>query len=302
MKDIVPIIIIIALVTFTNFLDKSEPSDKVAVKSATEHTNTTTQSTIVSAKSDYSKRVSISSGNARSAYQSYLEYITLTNRSKQAMDITGWKLKSDLENRTYYINGSLQKVPGQIAYVPTGTKFISPTGASVMQDIVLNPGEKAIITTGSIGSRLPYQIVSFKENICSGYLENMPEYNFTPALSRQCPKPANEAGLENLDPDCRDFVEGLSSCKVPDFTPKNKRGGTCPSCVNKVTLSSMCYAYVKEHFSYKGCIANHKNDTNFELKTWRVFLGQKSEMWAKKDEVISVFDQLNKLVTSLSYK
>jgi hypothetical protein len=260
-----------------------------------------TGAAIVAGASTHAKSVALGTGNARSKYQPFQEYITLRNKGKIPLNITGWMVKSDRENRTYYIGGSLHRFPAQVAYIPGGTKFITPVGLSLLSDIVLKPGEKAIITTGSMGSRIPYQIVSFKENICTGYLENMEEYDFTPALSKQCPKPKNEPGLKNLDVDCRKVVERMGSCRIPDLKSKDKDGETCRNCIDGVKVSPACYAFVKERFNYKGCIANHLSDPNFELKTWRIFLGQKWEMWAKEEETIYLFDRLNKLVTSYSY-
>jgi hypothetical protein len=285
--------------TDTDVLVEGVSSSSDSIISSPTPPSNNPQNTTVSKPSIRS--VSINKGNAPRSYQPYEEYISLTNRGKEAVNITGWKLKSDKDVRTYYINGSIRRLTADIVVIPKGVEFISPTGNNTPQDIVLERGERAIITTGSIGSKLPYSIVSFKENMCSGYLETMGEYSFTPKLDRSCPRPANEKGLENLDTECRKFIERLPSCMTPDFTQKNRKGEQCSSCVNGTQLSSQCVAFIKERFSYAGCIAHHQNDPKFSRNTWRVFLGMGWEMWAKDYETIYLFDEFDQLVNKISY-
>ncbi len=246
--------------------------------------------------------VSIGTGNASRSYQSYEEYITLDNKSEDSLNITGWQLRNGKDERSYYSNGSmLQRFSADVALVPQASLFLSPSGTQVLQDVILEEDERAIITTGSVGARAPYTITSFKENICSGYLENMPEYAFTPALSRSCPRPSKVAGLENLEPACRTFVSRLSSCETPDFTEKDRQGEPCNNCVNGTKLSSSCVSYVREHFSYQGCLAYHRNDPDFSLRTWRIFLGRGWEMWAEEYETIELFDRFGQLINFRNY-
>lgn len=255
---------------------------------------------IESRESDTS-RISINIGNARYAYQPYEEYIILANGGQDPVNITGWFFKNGKANRPSNIGGQLQYFQSDIASIPRGAKFIAPVGASILEDIVIEPGDSAIITTGSIGSSLPYKIVSFKENICSGYLEDMPEYNFTPALARNCPRPAQEAGLDKLDAECRKFVENLPSCQTPKFDTRDSEGEICYGCVNGKLLSNACYNFIKEHFNYGACIANHSDEPKFSGKIWRIFLGKGWEMWARDYESIELFDPQGKLIKSISY-
>ena len=158
-----------------------------------------------------------------------------------------------------------------------------------------------MVTTGSIGISSPYKITSFKENICTGYFESLPEYAFIPPLRQSCPRPENEPGIENLPIECRDFISTLSNCKTPVFDNVDRDGYPCSTCIKGKILSSYCAAFIKEHFSYRGCVAYHSSDKNFYLKTWRIFLGRGWEMWAKSYETIELYNRLGELVGFKNY-
>lgn len=245
--------------------------------------------------------VTIGSGNASYAYQSYEEYITLENRSRQSVDITGWQLRNGKDKRAYYSGSTLQRFSADVALIPQASRYLSPTGHSLMQNVVLQEGERAIVTTGSFPNLTPYKVTSFKENICSGYLEALPDYIFTPSLTQNCPQPEYESGIENLEISCRKFVENLRPCETPKLGEKDKNGDYCPNCVDGTALSSHCAAFVREHFSYQGCIAHHVKDSNFSGDTWRIFLGRGWEMWAEEYESIELFDRLGQLVNFENY-
>lgn len=256
----------------------------------------------VAPDSSYAKSVYLGTGNAAYAYQPYEEYITIDNRGREAVNITGWQLQNAKDKRAYDSGGTtLQYFQADIAYIPQAALFLSPYGYNRLQNVTLEPGETAYVTTGQIGSQTPYKIVSFKENICSGYLEDMDEYAFTPPLRRDCPRPANEPGVSSLDTECRRFIERMSSCRTPEFNTRNREGEICTNCVDGVPLSSACVAFIKNRFNYASCIAYHQNDSDFSGRTWRIFLGKGWEMWAQRYETISLFDLLGRLVTSRSY-
>lgn len=251
--------------------------------------------------SGYSKSIYLDSGNAAYSYQPYEEYVTISNNGQESVNITGWQLRNAKDKRTYDNTGALQHFAADTATIPQAALFISPYGTSIPQNVTLVSGETAIITTGNPGNQYPYRITSFKENICSGYIENLAEYKFTPTLSSRCPRPADEPGVSNLSTDCRKFIENMSSCHTPEFDTRDSNGEICQNCVDGKPLSNSCVNFIKSHFNYQGCIANHVNDPNFSLKTWRIFLGKGWEMWAKDYENIQLLDQFGKLITSRSY-
>ena len=256
---------------------------------------------IVSTNSPYAQDISLGAGNASYAYQPYEEYITINNRGRESVDITNWQLRNSKDKRAYDFSGNLQYFPADTAIIGQAAFFVSPSGLNKFQNIVLKPSETAMVTTGLVGSQLPYRIVSFKENICSGFLEDLPKYTFTPSLTRNCPRPENEPGVSALDTECRRFIERMSSCRTPKFNTRDSEGNICSNCVDGKPLASSCVAFIKSHFNYSSCIANHANDSNFSGRTWRIFLGRGWEMWAKDYETIKLFDQFGRLVDERSY-
>jgi hypothetical protein len=263
----------------------------------------------LSKDSVFANNISLNTGNASYSFEPADEYISLANNSNKPITITGWKLQNAKGNRAYNVGNSLQYFPANAISIPAGVYILSPTGANDLQNIILKPNESAIVTTGSVGVTSPYRIVSFKENECTGYIENLPNYYFTPSLQMNCVQPRNEPGVRNLDTPCQDYISGMSSCHTPKFDTvdtqgrlTDSQGNSCFGCVDgNSTLSSSCVAFIKSHFSYPGCLAYHRNDSNFSGSEWRIYLGQQWELWASKYETISLFDSLGKLVDYQSY-
>ena len=257
--------------------------------------------TVSNRGSIHAESISIGRGNARNTYQSYEEYITLDNRGDDSIDITGWQLRNAKDERAYDTTGTLRFFPADTAVIPQATILLSPYGTNFFQNVILKEGEKAIITTGKIGSQSPYKIVSFKENICTGYIEKLDEYKFTPPLSRHCPRPADEPGIATLDVECRKTIERMSLCHTPEFDTRDDEGDICRNCIDEKPVSRACVAFAKAHFNYAGCIANHAGRTDFQEDTWRIFLGRGWEMWAEDYESIRLYDILGRLVSERSY-
>lgn len=248
-----------------------------------------------------SSELILGSGNASYVYQPYEEYITIDNVGSKSVNITGWQLKNGKDKRPYAIGGQLQRFSADIAIIPQAVRLLSPTGGNILQDIVLESGEKAVITTGRIAVQTPYQIVSFKESICTGYIEGLPEYAFDPPLFRNCPDPGREPGIEALDVQCRTFVKRLSRCETPEIGEYDRDKEWCSNCVDGELLSSACTAFIKDHFSYRGCAAYHSSDKDYYGKTWRIFIGRGWEMWAKDYETIELFNSSGELVNFTNY-
>lgn len=245
--------------------------------------------------------ISLNSGNAAYSYQPYEEYITIDNYGTKPVDITGWQLKNGKDKRPYYQGGILQRFSADVAVIPQAARILSPVGTNFFENIVLNRSESAVITTGSMGIQSPYKIVSFKENACTGYLEKLSDYAFAPPLSQSCPDPRREPGVEMLPPECRDIISTISSCETPEFKSYSLSREPCDNCLDGRSVPSYCAAFIREHYSYQGCIANHLNDPNFSGRTWRVFLGRRWEMWAEDYETIELFNSYGQLVDFKNY-
>jgi len=93
----------------------------------------------------------------------------------------------------------------------------------------------------------------------------------------------------------------MTPCRTPEFNTRDREEDICYNCVDGKLLSSSCVAFIKSHFNYGSCIANHASNPNFSGRTWRIFLGKGWEMWAEDYETIELFDQLGRLVDSRSY-
>jgi hypothetical protein len=255
-----------------------------------------------STDSQYEDHIDISSGNASYETEAIDEYITINNYGGSPVTISGWFLTNSKGTKPYTLNGQLQYQPSDQAIIPQGTYYLTPNGQNALAPIILKDGETAIVTSGFIGPRSNIPIVSFKVNKCTGYLEEDAEYNFTPGLRHNCVRPSEEPGFNYLEEECQEYIEGMSYCHIPDFETRDIYGESCRNCVDgKPGLSKSCIAYLKEHFNYAGCLANHGNDPDFLGKEWRVFLGRKWEMWGEKKETITLFDQLGKTIDSFSY-
>lgn len=203
--------------------------------------------------------------------EEYLE-IKADKKNKNPMKITGWKLKG--------------KTGLDIA-VGKGASYIYASVASQPQgDIYLKPGEKAVVITGKspLGT-------SFKLNKCAGYFEQF--HTFAPDLDADCPLLRDEelpSNISNND-QCLDYIDRVSSCQTVVSIPYKY----------SFKLSSSCQDYVTQNANYKTCLENHKDDADFYLPEWRVYLERSEELWKKKRETITLYDDKNNIIDSKSY-
>lgn len=187
------------------------------------------------------------------------------------VDLTGWTLESD--------------ATGSAVTIPQGTEVPTSGVVNAAQDIVLAPGERALVISGKspIGA-------SFRENKCIGYFSTF--QRFSPPLPQNCPVPSSElssfygAGYIR-DASCIDYVNKLSRCQVALSPPVN--------------ISGACQSFSVKYFNYNGCVDAHKNDADFNGDTWRIYLGRTSPMWRTKNELVKLLDVNGKTVDAFSY-
>lgn len=207
--------------------------------------------------------------NIRNARESdpQKEYIEIqaSKENKNPLNITGWTVGGKIGLNIAIGRGAILYLPGQ---------------NNPQQDIVLKPGEKAIIVTGM--SQLG---TSFRLNKCAGYFEQFQD--FTPRLPRECPLAEDENLPNNLKDACLDFIEKIGRCEVAEFLP--------PS------MDQTCQGYISTKISYKSCVEIHKNDADFYKPEWRIYLGRKEELWKRSRETITLTDQNGKTIDSKSY-
>ena len=253
-------------------LGKKVPVDE------TEQPKTKTQSVSVKPTSSSSQSsikpdfVTLKERSARETdpNQEYLE-IKADKKNKSPMKITGWKLKGK-GNFDVAIN--------------RGSSFIyAETASQPQEDIYLKPGEKAVIVTGKspLGT-------SFKLNKCAGYFEQFHE--FSPNLNTNCPFLRDENLPKNIDSDdkCFNYIEKIAACKTVSSIPYKDSG-----------LSSSCQDYLTQNANYKSCAEKHKGDADFYVPEWRVYLGRNKELWKKSREIITLYDDKNNIIDSVSY-
>ncbi|MEK7066727.1 MAG: hypothetical protein AAB965_04135, partial [Patescibacteria group bacterium] len=231
----------------------TSPGRSVSPKPQTHQTPSQDSETIKADDSSIFKdAVRIGRGNASGATHPNQEYITLQTRSgnKDSINITGWSLTNGKDRKLFLITGNDKQVRGvsDKVTIPKATLIFIPNGANPQEDIILKSGERAIITTGKVANGIPFEIkTNFKENICTGYIEKLDYYDFTPSLNVSCPDPESEEGFMSLDDTCYKFVRQMSTCHTPEFKDiiyKNKEPLT--GYVDNIgNLSQQCKNFLK---------------------------------------------------------
>src|SRR3989344_7597216 len=199
------------------------------------------------------------------------EYVTLRADSdlKEKIRLTGLVLKS--------------AVTGVKVEIGQGVYLYFSGVINSAQDIFVGQSETIYIVTG----RSPLGI-SFRTNKCLGYLAK--NQNFNPALYGNCPAIRNEPlpkAPNNLNDRCLDYIENYPPCTT--FT------------TGKLELSPECNNFLIEKTNYSYCVQNHKNDLDFYVADWRIYLSRDETLWKSKRETIELLDQNGKLIDSVSY-
>lgn len=199
------------------------------------------------------------------------EYITITVNTDTYVNVSGWKLVSEATSKS--------------GVIPRGVKTPVTGVVNPWEDIVLGPGERAVIVSGKSPTG-----VSFRENRCTGYLNTFQQ--FSPPLSRSCPAPLDELAafygssyVRNAD--CLNYVDGLARCETILRPPKK--------------VPATCRSFVIEKLNYNGCVATHRDDVDFNGDMWRIYLGLSEALWRPSHEVVKLLDAQGKTVDAFSY-
>ncbi|OGG54748.1 hypothetical protein A3C20_03975 [Candidatus Kaiserbacteria bacterium RIFCSPHIGHO2_02_FULL_55_25] len=221
--------------------------------------------------SPYRGMVALSQANAREGGTVH-EYLELDAREGiSAVPLTGWSLQS-------MVSGVRVPIPGAAAPFIIGV-------VNQLSPVVLAPGQTALVVTG------PSPVgVSFRENRCTGFLEQV--QSFDPALANACPASSELAPLtaENLHQygsDCMDFARSLPQCSFPVNLPSS--------------LTPGCRAYLVNTFTYSNCVDIERSRSSFELDTWRIYLSSASELWDNQHDIIRLLDAQGRTVAAISY-
>ena len=201
------------------------------------------------------------------------EYVQLSVAQNAApVDISGWTLESE--------------ATGNAAVIPKGTETPHSGIVNAVQDIVLEPGETAIVESGQspIGA-------SFRENKCIGYFSQF--QSFSPSLPQDCPSTLNELAAHYgdsyyvRDATCIDYVKTLNRCQAV-LTPPTTVSGTCQS-------------FLVKYLNYNGCVDAHENDADFLDSTWRIYLGRTTPLFRTQHEVVKLLDTQGRTVDAFAY-
>lgn len=222
--------------------------------------------------SPYAGKVAIVDHNAAGTDPS-LEYVEIQILGESPVSLSGWSLQSAY-SRTRAL------LPSATENLVSGTlnKLAAPDAPG---------GSTLYIVTGKspVG-------VSFRENICSGYLAQFQQ--FTPPLEQSCPNPADELtitgnNLRSYGPTCIDFVQSLSSCHFPT------------SAEMPANISPECRDFASSEFSYNGCVTAHRDDAGFLKNSWRLYLNSPTRLWDDTHDVIRLLDDKGQIVDAITY-
>lgn len=199
------------------------------------------------------------------------EHIILSTSTSEPINITGWSIVSSAN--------------GNIAVIGNASNL------ALMQTekpILVNGSQKIIIVTGKspIG-------ISFRTNLCTGYIED--EEDFNPHLPLSCPyiTDLNLPDKIEDDEDCMEYIESIDKCETPPKKLPN--------------LGKSCENFIKQNVSYQGCVNTFKNSSNFYGKEWRVFLKSNFPLWKRDDEdknseeTIKLIDTEGRVVDTFTY-
>lgn len=190
------------------------------------------------------------------------------------VDITGWRVKG---NGGYGI-----ELPTAVADFQRTLIAYKPSYRGT-DDIVLRPGDYAVFYSAPS----PMSGVSFRLNKCIGYLNEM--YNFSPALSNECPR-AESPRTVMFTGKCQDYLRSIYTCHTPTQDSIN---------ASLDTSDSECRAFVNK-INYDGCYAEHRSDTDFFSREWRVWLSQFMPFDLLHDRLM-LYDRQGLIVNEYTY-
>ncbi len=201
------------------------------------------------------------------------EYTSLdmSSSATTTVPITGWTLKS--------------LSSGSAVTIPKGTNLFFANTLNSEGTIVLTPGDRLYLVTG-----ISPNGSSFRLNKCSGYLSQF--QTFVPYISTSCPAPRNE-NLSSIpqrvvNDACLDYIESFPTCRIQtESLPQN--------------WTPECTSFIYNKINYPSCVDTHKNDPDFYLHEWRVYLKRSEPLWKSRREDIVLYDSIGKIVDEYKY-
>lgn len=203
----------------------------------------------------------------------YLSYdlrgkqLTFTNFSRQPFNLTNWKISSFAGDFT----------------IPQAVKFVEYFFDGLRQDIILQPGERLVLTTNDSAIGLD----AFKLNRCFRFLSRAYKFDFSAGGCKNFSRDElfRLRRYQALSDRCVNFIQS-HACVYP--TDKE---------LKTIQAEYGCYKFVWDNLTYRGCVENNRAKPDFLAKEWRVYIPTTRFNYSRFDE-IRVTDQLGFLVTS----
>jgi len=211
--------------------------------------------------SPYFRKVSVTAKPPENGTGS-AETIILRSNLQAAVNVTGWKIRSNTGSFT---------VPGAVL-------VYNPAVPPAPQNIVLAPGH--ILNVYSSVSPLDADV---RLNSCSGYLNDT--YFFYPPMPQTCAAVDRQA-FATLSGVCQDYILSLKTCEVPSVNPP-------------VAFDDFACRNYLNTLNYSGCIKANRNKSDFFADEWRVWMGKR--ILDELHDRVLLFDKSGLLVDQFIY-
>lgn len=212
--------------------------------------------------SPYVGRVTLSRGGGTSDPAGEFIVIEANPSNGAPVFVSGWSLQSALS--------------GVRMVIPQAAPLFVSGVVNAVAPVALVPGASAVV-----GSGISPVGVSFRENICTGYLGQFQD--FVPPLdATRCPNPSEE-----VLPSCSPYVQNVPPCRFP--SEADTRGAT-----------PACKAAIANALSYNGCVNARRADPGFALDSWRLYLVAGASLWRVHDR-LRLLDGRGRVVDVVAY-
>ncbi len=195
------------------------------------------------------------------------DYLELRNNDDNAINISDWTIDTK----------------GGTITIPKAAKRLNyPYSDSSQVDIELSEKDEVIISMS-----LAPNGVNFLVNKCTGYLDQSSQYH--PSLSEDC-SDLDESEYSHLKKTCRDFIEDLDECEIPDYSENFS-----------VASDSECTTFLTEKFNYSQCYQDYYQEADFLGDEWRVFLGKSIDSLDNDSDTLILKDENGLVVDEYDY-
>ena len=189
-----------------------------------------------------------------------LEVITLVNRTeKETIPLSGGSVQSLLTER----GGT----------IPSFVSIPTLGGQNTFEPLTLSPGETAYIKSGPSPLGISFQI-----NKCFGYFDL--ESTLSPRPKTSCPDllPKYKELYGEPAGGCADLLRTLPRCTIPPASSLAK------------VEDSRCRQFIQEVSTYDGCVDVFRNDSDFLLPRYYLYLGSRTKLWNMRSDSLIIRD------------